>query len=59
VRRAAVVLNVVDEDEVISNPAPDDETSFGLPSREIFNRALEAIEAVGLVHNREPFLGGD
>jgi hypothetical protein len=53
IRRAAVVLGVVNEEDIISNPTPDDNTTFGFPSESAFNQALDAISETGLRHNRE------
>jgi len=50
-RSAALALGVLDEDELVER-GEDGDTYLGFPDTEIYNDALDAVEAAGLEHGR-------
>jgi hypothetical protein len=52
-RKAAVALESLPEDAFIERETDDGSTYLGFPGPDSYNAALDAIEDVGLTHNRE------
>jgi hypothetical protein len=56
-RRAAIALDVVDEDDLVEHEGEDGDTYLGFTAED-YNRSLEAVEEAGLETGREPVSGG-
>jgi len=52
-RRAAIALGVIDEDDLVERENGEGDTYLGFADADTYNGALDAVEAVGLSHGRD------